>query len=216
MHRSRRFVPRLIKRLFELFWVAFCAILLVLPATGVGLLIWVVQGRPIFFGSRRVGLNGRVFTMWKFRTMTSVSHDSGVSGADKRERITPLGVWLRATRVDEFPQLWNILCGHLSFVGPRAPLPEYYAAYPDLYRQVLQVKPGITGLATLRYHAREEAVLAVCETPEETDAAYRRVCIPRKANLDLIYAEHWSLCFDLALMWETLVKLLSRRLGDPS
>ena len=78
---------------------------------------------------------------------------------------------------------------------------------------MLQVKPGITGLATLRYHAREEAVLAVCETPEETDAAYRQVCIPRKAHLDLIYARNWSFCFDLALMWETLIILLRRGFG---
>ena len=213
MHRSRRFVPRLLKRTFELFLVALCAILMLVPMLGICLLLLVAQGRPIFFGSRRVGLHGHAFTMWKFRTMTSVRDDTGVSGADKRERITPIGVWLRANRLDEFPQLWNILCGNLSFVGPRAPLPEYYTDFPELYRQVLQVKPGITGLATLRYHAREEAVLATCVTPEETDAAYRRVCIPRKVHLDLIYARNWSFCFDLALMWETLIILLRRGFG---
>ena len=208
LQRDRYFL-RLIGRLFELLAAFCCALFLSAPIIAISLLLWATQGRPIFFGSSRMGLHGQPFTMWKFRTMAIDPEDRGVSGADKAARITQVGVWLRATRLDEFPQLWNILCGHIRFVGPRAPLPEYYDAFEDLYLRVLQVKPGITGLATLRYHAREEAVLAACETPEATDAAYRRVCIPRKAELDLIYVRNRSVCFDLVLIWETLSKPLA-------
>ena len=177
------------------------------------LLLWLLvkQGRPIFYVSERMHAPGRPFRLWKLRTMTPAPTDSGVSGGDKTARITATGRLLRRTRADEIPQLWNVLNGDMSFVGPRPPLRQYVERFPALYAQVLRSRPGITGLATLRYHQHEERLLARCHTPTETDALYARACVPRKAHLDLIYQRHRTICLDMALMIETLTRALRRR-----
>ena len=108
------------------------------------------------------------------------------------------------------PQLWNILRGDLSFVGPRPPLRQYVDRFPALYGRVLQSRPGVTGLATLVYHGHEERLLARCADAAETDAVYGRACVPRKARLDLIYAAQRSLCFDLVLIVRTAARVLGR------
>lgn len=177
-----------------------------------GLALWlrITQGAPVFYAAERMTTPTRGFTLWKFRTMTVAAADSGVSGGDKAARITPAGRWLRRTRLDELPQLWNILRGDLSFVGPRPPLRQYVARFPEIYARVLQSRPGVTGLATLVYHAHEERLLAGCADAAETDAVYARACVPRKARLDLIYAAHRSVCFDLVLIARTAGKVLGR------
>jgi lipopolysaccharide/colanic/teichoic acid biosynthesis glycosyltransferase len=150
--------------------------------------------------------------LWKLRTMTVAAADSGVSGGDKSARVTRIGRLLRRTRLDEVPQLWNILRGDMSFVGPRPPLRTYVERFPALYARVLQSRPGITGLATLAFHAHEERLLAPCKTAEETDAVYTRRCIPRKARLDLIYQQRRSVCYDVILIGRTIGRVLFRRL----
>jgi lipopolysaccharide/colanic/teichoic acid biosynthesis glycosyltransferase len=146
------------------------------------------------------------FALVKFRTMRPDMADSGVSGGDKTARITHTGAFLRRTRLDELPQLWNILMGDMSFVGPRPPLRRYVVDYPGLYRRVLRARPGVTGLATVIYHRHEERLLRGCTTAAQTDAVYRRACIPRKARLDLIYLERQSLALDLWIIFRTLVR----------
>jgi lipopolysaccharide/colanic/teichoic acid biosynthesis glycosyltransferase len=138
--------------------------------------------------------------------MHVVTQDTGVSGGDKTSRITRIGRILRKTRLDEVPQLWNVLKGDMSFVGPRPPLRLYVERFPALYAQVLQSRPGITGLATLSFHRHEERLLAECRSAAETDAAYARRCVPRKARLDLIYQNRRTICFDLLLMLKTLAR----------
>jgi lipopolysaccharide/colanic/teichoic acid biosynthesis glycosyltransferase len=133
-----------------------------------------------------------------------------VTGGDKSDRIPPVYRLLRKSRFDEIPQLWNVLRGDMSFVGPRPPLRVYVAAFPALYAQVLQNRPGITGLASLRFHAHEERLLAETADAAETDHVYRTRCVPRKATLDLIYQRHQSFCFDLALIWETITRVFRR------
>lgn len=192
------------KRLFDLSFAALLAVILAAPAFVLMGLLLVTQGRPIFYTAERMKTPIQGFQLWKFRTMRPVANDSGVSGGEKSDRITPLGRALRRTRLDELPQLWNILRGDLSFVGPRPPLRQYVEAAPALYALVLRSRPGVTGLATLRFHRREEAMLAACRNADETDAVYRRRCVPVKARLDLIYQQNASLCFDLVLIWETV------------
>lgn len=201
------------KRLLDVSVAAALVVVFGLPFLVLLLLLLIVQGRPLFYVSERMKGIDRPFLLWKLRTMTVVAADTGVSGGDKATRITPVGRLLRRTRLDELPQLWNILKGDLSFVGPRPPLRTYVERYPDLYARVLRNRPGITGLATLRFHAREEQLLANCRTPEETDSVYCRRCIPRKAHLDLIYQRNWSVCLDMQLMWETLKGVLLRRVA---
>lgn len=198
------------KRLFDIFFA-----LLILPLVGlVGLVMLaalaLTQGRPFFYAAERMSTPTRGFRLWKFRTMTVVDRDSGVSGGDKAARITPMGRLMRRTRLDELPQLWNILRGDISFVGPRPPLRQYVERFPEIYREVLKSRPGVTGLASIHYHRHEEWLLARCATPAETDHVYCTRCIPAKARLDLIYARHVSVCFDLLLIGRTLARVLRR------
>ena len=199
------------KRALDLIAALLLCALLALPFTILLLWLLLTEGRPVFYVSERMRAPGRPFRLWKLRTMTVARTDSGVSGGDKAARITRTGRLLRRTRADEIPQLWNVLKGDMSFVGPRPPLRQYVERFPEIYAQVLQSRPGITGLATLRFHRHEERLLARCHTPAETDALYARACVPRKAHLDLIYQRHRTLCLDLALMVETLTRALRRR-----
>lgn len=175
------------------------------------LVMLVTTGRPLFYTSERMKTPDQSFTLWKLRTMTvNKGHETGVSGGHKRSRITPFGRFLRKTRADELPQLWNILRGDISFVGPRPPLREYVERFPDLYAQVLKSRPGVTGLATLRFHRTEERLLSRCKTPEQTDAVYARRCVPRKAAIDLIYQRNQSLCYDLKLIGQTFSRVIPK------
>jgi lipopolysaccharide/colanic/teichoic acid biosynthesis glycosyltransferase len=186
---------------------------LALAAPFAALLVWllVTQGRPLFHVSERMKTPTQGFMLWKLRTMRPAPADSGVSGGDKADRITPTGRLLRRTRLDEIPQLWNILRGDMSFVGPRPPLRQYVERFPEIYGPVLRSRPGVTGLASLHFHRHEEALLRDCKTPAETDAVYVRRCIPRKAHLDMIYQNRRTVCLDLLLMLQTAKKVLPRR-----
>ena len=199
----------LTKRLFD---IGFA--LLILPVVGgLGLLVLVAlaltQGRPYFYAAERMKTPDTAFRLWKFRTMTAVAADAGVSGGDKAGRITPVGRVLRRFRLDELPQLWNILRGDISFVGPRPPLRAYVERFPGIYAEVLKSRPGVTGLASIHYHRHEEWLLARSRSAEETDRLYCRICIPAKAKLDLIYARHASVCFDLQLIGRTIARMIS-------
>lgn len=199
------------KRLADLTLALILAALLALPFAAVLLWLLAVQGRPLFYVAERMRAPGRPFRLWKLRTMAAAgAAERGVTGADKAARITPAGRLLRRTRLDEVPQLWNVLRGDMSFVGPRPPLREYVERFPALYARVLRSRPGITGLATLRFHRQEERLLSRCRTAEETDAVYARTCVPRKARLDLIWQRRRTLCWDLWLMLQTAVPGLRR------
>jgi len=200
------------KRLFDITLALVLALVLALPFGLLLIVLLLREGRPVFYVSERMRAPGRPFRLWKLRTMSVVAADSGVSGGDKAARITPMGRLLRRSRLDEVPQLWNVLKGDMSFVGPRPPLRLYVERFPDLYAQVLQSRPGITGLATLRYHAHEERLLRACTSAAETDAVYSRRCVPRKAALDLIYQHRRTLCLDLMLLWQTASRVLFRKL----
>jgi len=199
------------KRLFDIVLALLLSGLLLLPLLAVLAVMWLREGRPLFHVSERMKTVDQPFRLWKLRSMRPDSGDRGVSGGDKAHRVTPTGRVLRRYRLDEIPQLWNVLRGDMSFVGPRPPLREYAERFPDTYREVLKSRPGITGLATEVFHAHEEWLLRRCETPEQTDAVYARACVPRKARLDLIYQRHRSLCFDLVLLLRTAAKVFGRR-----
>ena len=192
------------KRLFDIFG----AILLLLPVLllmgVVALTLLIMQGRPIIYNANRMKGPSNPFTLWKFRTMAQEDEDYGVTGAHKNWRITPFGHFLRRTRIDELPQLFNILKGDMSFVGPRPPNREHFEQYPTVYSQVLKSRPGVTGLATLIYHRHEGRILSTCTSPEMTEAVYRRRCMPAKLRLDLIYQRHRSVTMDLWIMWQTV------------
>lgn len=196
------------KRLFDLIVALLLGLVLLPVILVVAGVILLLDGRPVFYLSERMKSPTQGFTLVKFRTMKTVVGDSGVSGGDKSARITRTGAFLRRTRLDEVPQLWNVLKGDISFVGPRPPLRQYVEAAPALYARVLRSRPGVTGLASIYFHEHEEWLLARSRSTAETDAIYRRACVPRKARLDLIYQQRRSLCMDAMLMLKTVFRRL--------
>ncbi|WP_442953533.1 sugar transferase [Paracoccus sp. (in: a-proteobacteria)] len=199
------------KRAFD---IAFALILLVplsLVMLVVAGLLLVAQGRPILYRAHRMRGPNQPFTQLKFRTMIASDEDGGATGAHKHWRITRIGRVLRRSRIDELPQLFNILRGDMSFVGPRPPLREYVERFPAVYGQVLHSRPGVTGLATLIYHRHEDRILAGCKSAAATEAAYYRRCLPAKLKIDLIYQRHRSMGLDLWILWTTLKIVVSRR-----
>lgn len=196
------------KRIFDLVVAVLLAFCLLPVIIIVALWILAKDGRPIFYVSERMKSPTNGFGLVKFRTMTPVEGDSGVSGGNKSARISSTGRFLRRKRLDELPQLWNVIIGDISFVGPRPPLRQYVEKFPDLYDRVLNSRPGITGLASIKFHAHEEMLLARGYNTFETDTIYSRACVPRKARLDLIYQENRSLCFDMQIMFGTVFKSL--------
>ena len=195
------------KRALDVALALVLILALALPFTLLVIYLLVREGRPVFYVSERMRSPTRGFMLWKLRTMSVTSGDAGVSGGDKANRVTQVGQKLRRFRADEIPQLWNVLKGDMSFVGPRPPLRQYVERFPEIYGQVLQSRPGITGLATLYFHRHEEYLLSKCLTAEMTDEVYARRCVPRKARLDLIYSGQQNLCLDIALMLKTVRKV---------
>lgn len=196
------------KRVFDV----VLALVLLVPLSVVMLvvagLLLLSEGRPILYVSERMRAPGEAFSLIKFRTMTQVDEDAGATGAHKAWRITRLGHFLRRTRIDELPQLFNILRGDMSFVGPRPPLREYVDRFPRRYAEVLRTRPGVTGLATLIYHAHEDRLLADCHTAEATEAVYYRRCLPTKLRLDRIYQQRRSVALDLWIIANTMMTVI--------
>lgn len=189
------------KRLYDLFFS--CAGLLVLSPVFLVIagLIKLADGGPIFFRQIRVGLGGRSFKIYKFRTMVPGAEQVGPSITKQGDaRITRIGQLLRRTKLDELPQLWNVLQGEMSLVGPRPEVPRYVEGYTPEQREILRYKPGITDLATLRFRD-EEALLANTGSPE---AFYLQHCIPRKIKLNQEYAARANLLSDTWIIVRTL------------
>jgi lipopolysaccharide/colanic/teichoic acid biosynthesis glycosyltransferase len=196
------------KRLFDMGLVLLCLAPATIVIVAVALWVLLRDGSPIFYGSERMRDPSTPFTLWKFRTMVADVGDSGVTGGDKAGRLTRSGTRLRKWRLDELPQIVNVLRGDMSLVGPRPPLRRYVEMFPELYAEVLGARPGVTGLATLHCGAYEERILSACQTAAETEATYVRLCIPRKARLDKIYRERRTLCLDVAVLVGTLRRIV--------
>jgi sugar transferase EpsL len=186
---STRPAQSLIKRAFDLLGVAVVSVVVVPVVAWVALAVAIVDGRPIFFRQERPGLGGRPFTIVKFRTMRPLRPGEVPYVTDKL-RLTRLGRFLRDTSLDELPELWNVLRGDMSLVGPRPLLMEYLAEYRPEERRRHDMRPGITGWAvvngrnTLRFDDRLE--------------------------LDVWYVEHWSVMLDLWILATTAIQVLRR------
>ena len=165
---------------------------------------------PVFFRQVRIGRHGEPFRMYKFRSMRVDAEALGgqltVSGDT---RVTRVGAFLRASKIDELPQLINVLVGEMSLVGPRPEVPRYVALYTPEQRRVLEVRPGITDPASIRYRD-ESAVLARAADPER---AYVEEVLPHKLAINLAYLERRSVASDVGVILATFWRLLRRRDG---
>ncbi len=202
------------KRPFDCFCAAVLSIVMLPVFIYVAWRIKQDDGGPVFYISERMQTPTKGFGLYKFRTMKVVDNkeNSGVTGANKDDRITQYGSFLRKSRLDELPQLWNIFLGHMSFVGPRPPLREYVERFPQIYDEVLKDKPGVTGLASLKFAKHETLLLSRCHSAEETDRVYTTRCVPAKAKLDLIYQRNFTPCFDYWIIYETLRRAFTKRM----
>jgi lipopolysaccharide/colanic/teichoic acid biosynthesis glycosyltransferase len=178
-----------LKRVFDLFFVSLGLVLVVLPLL---VLAWTVRSRlgsPVFFRQVRPGLHGRCFKMVKFRTMTDERGSDGQLLPDE-VRLTPFGRWLRATSLDELPELWNVLKGDMSLVGPRPLLLEYLPLYTPEQARRHEVRPGITGWAQIN--------------------GRNAISWEAKFKLDVWYVDNRSLWLDIKILWLTVKKVLVR------
>ena len=155
---------------------------------------------PVFFCQQRVGRHGRLFLMYKFRTMNINHGGSSVSVAGE-SRITPLGKTLRKYKLDELPELWNVFIGDMSFVGPRPDVPGYADMLTGENRDILLLRPGITGPASLKYRNEEELLATVPDPQKYNDT----VIFPDKVRINLYYLHHLSLIDDLKMILCTVL-----------
>ena len=162
------------------------------------ILILLVDGPPVFFRQKRVGRHGELFDILKFRTMEIENGGPAITAAGDR-RVTLVGAKLRKYKLDELPQFFCVLRGHMSVIGPRPEAPEYVEPSDHLWEAVLQMRPGITDLASLAFR-NEEDMLALAEDPE---TLYRNSVLPEKLRLNIAYQRSRSLTRDLKLLWMT-------------
>lgn len=189
------------KRLFDVA-ASFCGLLLVwwvYPVIAI-MIKKKMPGGPVFFSQKRVGKDGKCFTMYKFRSMTVGHGGSSVSVAGEN-RITPLGAVLRKYKIDELPELWNVLKGDMSFVGPRPDVPGYTDALQGEDCLILKLRPGITGPASLKYR-NEEEILARVENPQEYSD---EVIFPDKVRINLYYYHNYSFVKDIQMILCTVL-----------
>jgi lipopolysaccharide/colanic/teichoic acid biosynthesis glycosyltransferase len=180
------------------------------------LFIWLVlmvkrdSEGPVLYKQVRVGRGGNHFKALKFRTMTVVDDDDdGITSAEKTaKRVTKSGYFFRKYRLDELPQFWNILVGDMSLVGPRPQIPKYIPVYPDTYKRILSVRPGMTGLATVKFHETEERMLVSAGAKAEHIYTYK--ILPRKFHYNLFYIRNHNICFDIKILWWTAVKIIGK------
>lgn len=166
------------------------------------ILIW--DGFPILFRQTRVGRNGHDFILNKFRTMTILRDGSeGCFDVGNKKRVTRIGTFLRKAKLDELPQLWNVLKGDMSFVGPRPEVRKWVDAYPARWVKVLAVRPGITDPASI-YYRNEEELLAQADDPE---AFYRDHILPHKIDLYEEYVRSSSFVGDICMIFKTILSV---------
>jgi lipopolysaccharide/colanic/teichoic acid biosynthesis glycosyltransferase len=195
------------KRIFDL-TVSFIGLILLLPLIlTISMLIITDDKGPVFFRQWRVGKEGRLFVLYKFRSMkVTGSCIDGTFEPGNTARVTKIGRFIRSTKIDEIPQLWNVLKGEMSLVGPRPEIQTWVDTCPERWKKILTVRPGITDNASLEFR-NEEAILVKSKDPGTT---YKEIILPRKLDLYDQYISSHSFAGDLILIFKTLLSLIKK------
>jgi lipopolysaccharide/colanic/teichoic acid biosynthesis glycosyltransferase len=202
----------LAKRLFDLL-IASAALLLLWPVL-LAAAMWIKTGSPgpVFFRQERVGLHGKPFFIHKFRTMHHGAQGSLLT-ASQDSRVTAAGYFLRRTRLDELPQLFDVLLGHMSLVGPRPEVPRFVAHYPAALRdRALAVRPGITDPASLQFADEATLLAQAAQNGLDPEHTYIHTLLPQKVAMAVSYAESATLATDIAVLWRTARLLVAKTL----
>jgi len=192
---------RFLKRFFD-FTLALIGLIILSPLLGIiALLIKLQDGGSVFFKQTRVGQNGKLFQIYKFRTMVENADKMGppITGGED-PRITKIGKFLRKYKLDELPQLINVLKGEMSFVGPRPEVPKYVKLFEEEYREILKVKPGITDYAAIEFVNEEE----ILKGADNVEKVYIEKVLPRKIEYYKRYLKEISFSTDLKIILKTL------------
>jgi lipopolysaccharide/colanic/teichoic acid biosynthesis glycosyltransferase len=207
------FYVRFGKRALDLFGAIFGLVVLAPLFVIIAVLVKATSRGPVFFRQVRVGQFGKPLRIFKFRSMTAGGSGRGASLTTASDpRVTRLGQWLRRSKVDELPQLINVVLGHMSLVGPRPEVPEYVATYTKAQKKVLLEKPGITGFVAMN-NVQEEELLAA---QADKHHYYQTVLLPVKLRLDLLYCRDVRLLEDLRILFGTFFKIFRRSAGASS
>lgn len=205
----------ILKRLFDIV-ASFCGLLILWPVLVVTAILIKIKmpGGPAFFCQKRVGKDGNLFTCHKFRSMT-VKHNGSSVSVSGDSRITPFGAKLRHYKIDELPELWDVLIGNMSFVGPRPDVPGYADKLEGKDRDVLKLRPGITGPATLKYRLEDEMISEyVAKRQAEGDTRDSQVIAveyndtviyPDKVRLNCYYYRNYSFWKDIEMIFATVL-----------
>ncbi|HRP67935.1 MAG TPA: sugar transferase [Turneriella sp.] len=197
----------MLKRSFD-FLASLIGLILLCPLfVVIAIAVKISSAGPVFFRQLRVGFAGKLFQIHKFRTMRIDAEKKGKLTIGKDSRVTRVGYFLRKTKLDELPQLLNVLKGDMSLVGPRPEVPEFIEYYSPIAREkILSVRPGITDMASIEM-VDENKILAEYENPHQ---AYIEKILPLKEKYYLYYVEKQSLWFDIYLIFKTFIKILTR------
>jgi lipopolysaccharide/colanic/teichoic acid biosynthesis glycosyltransferase len=194
-----------VKRSMDVVMAAVALVVLSPLFLVIALLVVLDSPGPVFYRADRVGFHGRRLRMLKFRKMHRAASGLALTLA-RDERLTRTGAWLARTKLDELPQLWHVLCGEMSLVGPRPESPDFVARFRDDYAVILQTRPGLTGYTQLAF-AREGAIL----NPEDAHGHYVNVLLPQKVGLDRLYASRLAIRRDLRILFATVGAVVLRQ-----
>jgi lipopolysaccharide/colanic/teichoic acid biosynthesis glycosyltransferase len=190
-----------VKYIFDRVFASLAIILFIPLFLLIATVIMVNSGTPVIFRQKRAGRDGRLFTIFKFRTMDA-SSDTNTVSTSKDPRITPVGAFLRRWKLDELPELFNVLIGDMSVVGPRPDMPGYAEGLSGEDRKILRLRPGLTGPATLKYIDEEEILAHINDPVKYND----EVIFPDKVKINLKYLERYSLPGDLKIIYFTIIR----------
>ncbi len=196
---------RFCKRCFDIFFSFLGILLLLWLFLIIAIAIKGSSKGPVLFKQERVGKNAKTFKIWKFRSMVVNAEAKGMQiTTDGDNRITKVGKFIRKTKIDELPQLFNVLSGKMSFVGPRPEVPKYVALYSDEQLRVLTVKPGITDLASIEFRNENDLL----DGDDDPERKYIEEIMPAKLVLNLKYIEKAGFFYDIGLIFKTIGKVI--------
>ncbi len=192
----------MIKRIFD-FSSSLLGLVILFPLLFlISFAIKIGSSGPILFSQKRVGKDGKQFILIKFRSMMINQQSNNTATAKGDDRITTIGVFLRKYKLDELPELWNVLKGEMSLVGPRPDVPGYADNLKGEDRRILELRPGITGMASLKY-ANEESILSEQENPQKYND---EVIFPDKVKVNLEYYENQTIWLDIKIIFATIFR----------
>lgn len=205
---SKRQGSIVVKRIFDIIVSLILLVFLIIPIAVISILIKVNSPGPVFFKQKRVTTYGRIFKIYKFRTMVVNAESLGSKVTTKNDsRITSIGKTLRKFRLDELPQIFNVIGGTMSFVGTRPEVEKYVDMYEDEYYATLLLPAGITSLTSIKF--KDEDNLLASADPEKVDETYVNVVLPKKMEYNLQYIKNFGFWYDIKIMLKTVKEVIS-------